>query len=134
MSKRRSKPTIVPWLSAKPDHAEKRFIQAGNSLLLSRTFQALGTGSRYLYLCMAMESGGKRTFTFPQSAAKKYGISPASLRRHVDELEAGKFIKVYSGQPTREANRYEFCPEWKLAPLPSAATSPVATYSISGSD
>ena len=113
MSKRKSKPTIVPWLSANFNHHEKRFIQVGNSLVLSHRFQDLGIGTRYLYLCMAMESGGKRDFTFPQKAAEKYGIKPSSLWRHIKELEAGKFIKVYSGKPTREPNKYEFCPQWK---------------------
>lgn len=113
MSKRRSKPAIVQWLSARSDNRESRFIQVGNSLVLSHEFQDLGVGTRYLYLCMAMESGGKRDFTFPQKAAEKYGIKPSSLWRHIKELEAGKFIKVYSGKPTREPNKYEFCPQWK---------------------
>ena len=113
MPKRRSNPTIVAWLSAKPDNGEKRFIQVGDTLMLSPQFRALGIGARYLYLCMAMESGGKRDFVFPQSAAKKYGITSSSLRRHVAELKAGKFIKVYSEKPTREPNKYEFCSQWK---------------------
>ena len=113
MSKRRSKPAIVQWLSARSDNRESRFIQVGNSLVLSHEFQDLGIGTRYLYLCMAMESGGKRDFTFPQKTAEKYGIKPSSLWRHIKELEAGKFIKVYSGKPTREPNKYEFCPQWK---------------------
>lgn len=115
MSKRRSKPTIVPWLSAKSDNHEKRFIQVGNSLVLSRQFRNLGIGTRYLYLCMAMESGGKRDFTFPQKVAEKYGIKPSSLWRHIKELEAGKFIMVYSGKSTRLPNNYKFCQEWKLS-------------------
>ena len=131
MSKRKSRPTIVPWLSAKPDSYEKRFIQVGNSLVLSDQFQNLGIGTRYLYFCMAMESGGKRDFTFPQKVAEKYGIKPSSLRRHIDELEAGKFIKVYSGKPTREPNKYIFCQEWKLSCPPSACAPPMAIYSKS---
>ena len=62
MSKRKHGPTIVPALSAKVDNKEKRFIQVGNSLLLSKQFHALGTGSRFLYFCMAMESGGRKNF------------------------------------------------------------------------
>ena len=129
MRKRKGTPTIVPWLSARWDNHERRFIQPGNTLLLSKEFQALGVGSRYLYFCMAMESAGKRSFVFPQTAAKKYGIKPSSLRRHIDELEAGHFIKVYSGKPTREPNRYEFCLDWKPSPPPRACAPPMATYS-----
>lgn len=49
LSKRKHGPTIVPALSAKVDNKEKRFIRVGNSLLLSKQFHALSTGSRFLY-------------------------------------------------------------------------------------
>ena len=71
LSKRKHGPTIVPALSAKVDNKEKRFIQVGNSLLLSKQFHALSTGSRFLYFCMAMESGGRKNFILPQKDAKK---------------------------------------------------------------
>ena len=104
---------LLPWLSAKPDGKEKRFIQIGNTLLLSKEFQALGSGAQRLYFAMAMESGGKRQFIFPQSAAKKYGITPSSLRRHVKELEQAGFLAVLSLQNLRLPNEYEFSLRWK---------------------
>lgn len=58
-SRRRGRDTIKPWLSARLDCKEGRFIQVGNSLLLSKEFQALTAGARFLYLCMTMESGGR---------------------------------------------------------------------------
>lgn len=128
MSKYRSRPTIVPWLSAKPDAREKRFIQVGNTLLLSCKFQELGAGARYLYLCMAMESGGRTAFILPQAAAKKYGISPSSLRRYINELESKKFIEVHSMKNLRKPNQYRFSFEWKA---PSFHPSPMATCSKS---
>ena len=132
MSKKyKTKVELVAWMSAMPDNVEKRFIQVGNTLLFNKEFQSLGTGSKTLYFCMAMESAGKRRFTFPQAAAKKYGITPSSLRRHVDELEAKKFIKVYSGKATRDPNLYEFCYDWKLAPRPRACAPPMAISSKS---
>ena len=79
MSKRKHGPTIVPALSAKVDNKEKRFIQVGNSLLLSKQFHALSTGSRFLYFCMAMESGGRKNFILPQKDAKMaHGVNPRS--------------------------------------------------------
>ena len=113
LSKRKHGPTIVPALSAKVDNKEKRFIQVENSLLLSKQFHALSTGSRFLYFCMAMES---------------------SLRKHINELEAARFIRVYSGKPTREPNRYEFCLSWKLPPSPLRSHTPMAICSKSVSD
>ena len=70
---------IRPWLSAKADCKEGRFIQIGNSLLLSEQMGKLKPGARYLYLCMTMEAGGKREFTFPASSAEKYHIPPSSF-------------------------------------------------------
>lgn len=134
LSKRKHGPTIVPALSAKVDNKEKRFIQVGNSLLLSKQFHALSTGSRFLYFCMAMESGGRKDFILPQKDAKKYGIAPSSLRKHINELEAACFIRVYSRKPTREPNRYEFCLSWKLPPSPLRSHTPMAICSKSVSD
>lgn len=129
--KRKRKIELVPWMSASPDNVEKRFVQVGNTLLFHDAFNRLTVGCRYLYFCMSMECAGKRRFVFPQAAAKKYGITPSSLRRHVDELEAGRFIKVYSGKPTREPNIYGFCFDWKLRPGPQFYASPMATSSKS---
>jgi hypothetical protein len=134
MSKYKAKPTIVPWLSGKADNQERRFIQIGNHLLLSKRFQQLGAGAKHLYFCMAMESGGRRSFLFPQTAALKYGIAPSSLRRYIRELEAGQFLKVYSMKNLRQPNRYEFDLGWKQISAPSARASPLATYSRSGPD
>ncbi|OUO37874.1 hypothetical protein B5F88_12090 [Flavonifractor sp. An306] len=102
------------WMSAKPDCKENRFIQAGNSLLLSPEFHKLSMGARYLYLCTAMEAGGRRNFTFPQSSAIKYSINPRSMRRYLQELISAGFIEVESsGRWTRESNRYLFSTRWR---------------------
>lgn len=132
--KHKNKVELVPWMSARPDNVEKRFIQVGNTLLFNKVFQSLGAGSQKLYLCMAMESAGKRRFIFPQAAAKKYKIAPSSLRKHINELEAKGFIKVYSGKATREPNLYEFCYDWKLSPRPPACAPPMAISSKSDPD
>lgn len=113
MSRKRHGDTIKPWLSARNDCKEGRFIQCGNSLLLSKQFHDLTAGARYLYLCMCMESGGKRDFIFPLLAAKKYGIPKNSLTRHIAELQSHNFITVQSMANLRQPNEYSFCFEWK---------------------
>lgn len=105
--------SISPWLSAKQDCKEGRYIQVGNTLMLSKTFQTLSNGAKWLYLCMTLESGGHREFTFPQTAAKKYGMNPRSFWRYVDELVEQKFVKRLSNANLRKANDYEFITEWK---------------------
>jgi len=134
MSRRKSRPTIVPWLSARPDNQEKRFIQIGNSLLFSKVFQELHAGAQHLYFCMAMESGGKQEFQFPTSAAKKYGISPSSFWNYVQELTEKGFISYSSNQNLRKPNIYRFSMQWKLPSNTASLFRPeaMATYSKSG--
>lgn len=119
MPKRKSHTTLLPWMSAKPDGKERRFLQVGNSLLLSKRFQALGTGPRMLYLCMAMESGGRRAFRLPRQAAGKYGIPSSSLRRYVRQLAAAGFLTVRSNRNLRIPNDYAFCTDWRREEGPS---------------
>ena len=72
-----------------------------------------------MYLCMALESGGRMDFTFPQATAKKYGFPPASMRRYIKELQEKHFISVQSMANLRQPNEYSFSLVWKQnnAPL-----------------
>ena len=130
MPRRKAAPncSVQFWLSAKPDCREGRFIQVGNSLLLSPEFQRLSAGARCLYLCCAMESGGRRDFVLPQSAGKKYGFCPSSLRRYLKELVTAGFINVeICGRWTRENNRYVFSLSWRDQQSPTNQSPPLAT-------
>lgn len=109
----KKKKALLPWLSAKADGKDGRFIQIGNSLLLSKTFQKLSAGAQHLYFCMAMESGGRQNFKFPLKVSKKYGIASTSLRRYISELAAGGYITVQSNKNLRIANDYRFSIAWK---------------------
>lgn len=109
--------TILPWLSAKGDNREKRFIQLGNTFLLSKAFQTLSAGARYSYLCMAMEAAGRREFEFPRTSALKFGIGNSALRRHVDELTSAGFLEIVAANKNlRKPNRYRFALDWKARP------------------
>lgn len=122
MPRRKAAPncSIPFWMSAKQDCREGRFVQLGNSLLLSPEFHKLSMGARHLYLCTAMEAGGRRNFTFPQAAAKKYGIPARSMRRYLQELVTAGFVEVESsGRWTREHNQYLFCAKWKSQQTPT---------------
>ncbi|MCD7761994.1 MAG: hypothetical protein LUI14_02130 [Lachnospiraceae bacterium] len=103
---------ILPWLSAKKDCKEGRFLQIGNSLMLSENFQKLSVGARWVYLALCMESGGKRTVKFPHSAAKKFGISPRSYDRQIKELLDAKFIEPATVSKY-QGNQFYFSLEWK---------------------
>lgn len=105
--------SILPWLSSRTDCSEGRFVQVGNSLFLSEAFQALSAGAQVLYLCMALECGGRREFIFPLSSAKKYGFPPRSFRRHVDELAKAGFVEKTSLKNLRQPNEYCFSFRWK---------------------
>jgi hypothetical protein len=108
---------VLPWVSARIDCKEGRFLQIGNSLLLSEQFKALSAGAKHLYICMTMESGGRRAFVFPLAAAKKYGVASTSFRRYIEELEAKGFIEVHSNANLRQKNDYLFSLTWKQKPL-----------------
>ena len=131
MPRFKSRPTIVPWLSAKPDNREKRFIQVGDSLLFSKAFRELHVGARYLYFCMAMESGGKRDFQLPTAAAGKYGIAPSSFWTYVRELEDKHFIVCRSNKHLRRPNDYSFSDGWKTISPVINRPEAMATYSKS---
>lgn len=110
--------SIRPWLSARPDCKERRFLQIGDSLLFSDSFKSLSAGAQMLFFCMAMESGGQRSLVFPLSAAKKYGIAQRSFRRYLEELEAAGFIEKVSLANLRKPNEYTFSLSWKVARPP----------------
>lgn len=89
-------------------------MQIGNSLFLCEPFQALSAGAQHLYLCMALECGGRRQYTFPAKSMTKYGIPLRSSRRYVDELIDNGFIScIESGRNTRTESKYEFRLDWK---------------------
>lgn len=119
MPKRKTGGEMRPWLTENIDCKEKRFIQVGNHLLLSKRFQNLSAGARTLYLCMAMESGGRKGFTFPLAVARKYGFAKNSFWRYRNELDEKRFIKYCSNKNIRKPNEYEFCLEWKTLPPPA---------------
>ena len=109
--------SVKPWLSANLDSKERRYIQIGNSILLSKQFQALRPTAQILYFCMALESGLHRDFIFPQKTMTKYGLNRSTAVKGIEELiETGFIRKVYSGKATREPSKYEFINEWKMKP------------------
>lgn len=116
MPKRKTGGVMLPWLSARPDNKEGRFLMVGNSFLLSEKVQNLSPGARFMYLSMAMESAGKREFTFSRSTAQKFGISETTAARYLKELSSSGFIELVScGRYARVANVYRFSLNWKLA-------------------
>lgn len=121
MPRRRSGATLLPWLSARPDGKEGRFIQVGNSLMLDRRFQKLSAGARWLYLCLAVEAGGKRSVKFSRGVtAKKYGIPKNSFSRHCEELEGAGFIqRIEDGDFLQfRPAEYAFSLDWKSKTAP----------------
>ena len=120
MARKNNNGQLLPWMSANLNCKEKRFLQVGNSLFFSDAFQQLNTGSRWLYLCLAIESGGKREVTFSRATAAKYGIPRNSFARQIAELKDAGFIEV-----SMEGNYWQFAPtvyrfsfNWKEKPHP----------------
>ena len=114
---------IRPWLSARNDCREGRFLQIGNSLLLSRAFQNLTANARFLYLCLAMEAGGKRDVIISRSHAQKYGVKQSTFSRSIKELSESGFIRIDESRGRYETNRFEFISDWKIKTLYQNDTS-----------
>ena len=99
-------------------------MQVGNSFLLAFGGKhpiKLSPGARWMYVCMAMESGGKREFVFTHGAGKKYGISGTSYDRRVKELESSGFIErvMDDGLAQWAPCTYRFTLGWKsVKPAP----------------
>ena len=111
---------LRPWLSGRADNREGRFTQIGNTLLLDKRFQALSVGARWLYICLANESGGQREVKFPHGTARKYGIASSSFDRYIKELRETGFITLTGGMGYGrfEANVYRFSLDWKTKVAP----------------
>ena len=107
---------IVAWLSAKADCREGRFIQVGNSLLLSGAFHKLNPKTQMLYLALAMESGGKQSVKLSHGSAKsKYGISPTTYDRAIKQLIAEGYITQVIDEDRSQyaTNQFRFANNWK---------------------
>lgn len=94
------------------------FTQLYVDLLQSPQFSKLSSGAGLLYVCMTAEAKENRSFVFPASVAKRYGIKEPTLRRNCKDLIEGKFIRVVPQDPNDlnpcKVNRYEFSEDWKL--------------------
>jgi len=110
----RSKQPLPPWATATLDGREGRFIQIGNTLLLSKTFLALNGNAQLLYIRMVNEAGGKREFAFTAGDARKYEMSKSGFAKSLDELKEKNFIECAENNANlRKANVYRFCDGWK---------------------
>lgn len=112
---RRKKFPIEPWLTATHSGNEPGgFVRVGKSLLKSPQFQSLTYGARMTYLCMCMEAGGQKEFTFPRLAIMAYGLKQRQCRVNIEELEKAGFIrKSTQGKGNLHPNEYEFVSLWK---------------------
>jgi len=78
----------------------------------SNPFHKLTYSTRWLYLCMCMESGGQREFSFSRGIAKKYGMEKNSYYRGVDALTKAGFIEL-----VQEGDMEQFAPSiFRFAP------------------
>ena len=107
---------LKPWLSGNKDCRDGRFIQVGNSLLLSETFRKLPGNALKTYLALCMESGGKPTVTLSYAEAAKYGIDDATFGRAIKQLKkAGLIVCDFEDNPYKyKTNVYRFTTSWKL--------------------
>lgn len=122
MSRRKKRYDLPFWVTG-PSHGKNSkgsllpFVQLSADLLQAPAFCTLSPCTRLCYIAMCCEAKGRPDFKFPRAAAERYGISPRSLLRCVDELIAAGFIHCKSaGRITRTPNEYAFTFDWKCRP------------------
>ena len=111
---------LKAWLSANADCRDGRFIQIGNSLLLSKSFQSLTASSQLAYLALCMEAGGRSTVKLSHSGAKKYGLSSTTFDRCMKQLREKGFVDMLEDDNRAQfaTNVYRFSSRWKGKPAP----------------
>lgn len=123
MAKKNKDRSFLPWLTTNPNgfhENEKRFLQIPQNMFFANSkfgFPEMNYSSKWLYLCMACESGGEREFKFSHSTAKKFGFNKNTFDKCVKELIEKKLIEVIE-DPDRnqfKSKQFRFTPEeWKL--------------------
>ena len=108
--------SMLPWLTARQDGKDGRFLQVGNSFWLSRQVLSLSYATRWMYLLMCLDAGGKAEVTFTHGRAEKLGISSSSYDRAIQQLIRHGFIS--RADPDNLAqfapNRFRFVNDWKV--------------------
>ena len=118
--KRPKKLDARPWECGRTAGRTERgqnlpFIRIFADLPRDPVFNRLTPCARLCFIYMGIESGGKNAFQFTRATAAAYGISNATLRRCITELEKNGFIRcVANGKSTRTASDYIFLQDWKL--------------------
>lgn len=99
------------WESRKADGIEKRYIRLGASKAASMIH--LSDAAYRVFLCMMMESAGKREFEFPYSKYKAFAGKHKFLRVKQELIEQGFIEEVENNSNRRLPNIYCFSERWK---------------------
>ena len=112
--KKQTTAPVLPWTTSKDDMRQVGSWTAFDSDLLSHpAFVALNRTAALTYIMLAMAARGKREFTCPYTTARKCGITAASYRLALQELQDAGFVRVSSGAATRQENQIQFINDWK---------------------
>ena len=107
--------TILPWVSAKADNKEKKFLQIGVTLFENEAFQSLTPPQKIVYLAMCLDAGGSREFTFSKERFSHFGIPPSTARDAIEVLiQKGFITREFSGKLAHTKSLFRFSLDWKL--------------------
>ena len=102
-----------PWETKNDNGEEKRYIRLGITLMASEPFRSLSPSAFKVYCYMRIESGGKRSFTFPSAKYISYMSKPTFFKA-LKELEQKGFVDVIQhNKNLRKSNIYAFSERWK---------------------
>lgn len=101
------------WETTKADGVEKRYIRLGATLMASEKMRSLSPSAFKIYCYMKIESGGKRSFTFPHAKYCSYMSKPTFIKAKQELIDKGFIEVIQSNKNLRKANIYAFSDRWK---------------------
>lgn len=110
---RYKKTPFQSWETKSDNGEEKRYFRLGATIMASEPMRSLSPSAFKIYCFMRIESGGKRSFTFPHAKYQAYMSKPTFFKA-LKELEEHGFVDVIKHNGNlRKANIYAFSERWK---------------------
>lgn len=102
-----------PWESKDCNGFERRYFRLGISMMSSEAMRTLSPSAFKVYCYMRIESGGRRSFTFPHAKYRTFMSKPTFFKALTELQEHGFVDVIQHNKNLRKANIYAFSDRWK---------------------
>lgn len=101
------------WESKDSNGYERRYFRMGATLMASEPMRSLSPSAFKVYCYMRIESGGRRSFTFPHAKYRTFMSKPTFFKALTELQEHGFVDVIQRNGNLRKANIYAFSDRWK---------------------